>query len=389
MMRAAGASAFAALLALAPLAAGSADTYDIYAIAPLTGASAFLGKEEASALAVIESVVNKSGGIRGRQIHFVVQDDQSIPQNTVQLLNETMAKNVPVILGSSAVSGCGAETPLVTNGPVVYCFSPGIHPDAGTYMFSASISTADYIVATIRYLRERGWRKIALMTSTDATGQDAERSIDAAVNAPENHGAVSLVDREHFNTNDITVAAQIARIKASEAQAAILWTVGTPFGTLLRESVQGGLDIPLITSAGNLNYAQLIGYQSFMPDNLYMMAPPWAAPNAFPNAAFRKYVGGYLDAFNAAGIRPDEGESLAWDPAMLVLEAFRHLGFDAKPQQIRDYIAGLQGWIGANGQYDFKAIPQRGIGINWLVMVRWDKTKQSLIGTSKPGGAPL
>src|ERR1019366_5495372 len=179
-----------------------------------------------------------------------------------------------------------------------------------------SISTADYIAATVRYLRVKGLRKIALMTSTDATGQDAERSIDAAVNAPENGGAVSLVDREHFNTTDLSVSAQIARIKASGAQAAILWTVGTPFGTLLRESVQGGLDIPLITSAGNLNYAQLEGYDSFMPDNLLMMAAPWAAPNVFPNAAFKKYVAGYLDAFKAAGIRPDEGQSLSWDPAM-------------------------------------------------------------------------
>ena len=48
------------------------------------------------------------------------------------------------------------------------------------------------------------------MTSNDATGQDADRIIDEAVNAPENQGKVSLVDREHFNLSDISVAAQIA-----------------------------------------------------------------------------------------------------------------------------------------------------------------------------------
>src|SRR6202035_2621551 len=127
----------------------------------------------------------------------------------------------------------------------------------------ASISTADYIIAMSRYLKSKGLHKIALMTSTDATGQDADRSIDAAVNA-----------------TDLSVAAQMAKIKASGAQVAILWTVGTPFGTLLREAEQGGLDIPLITSAGNLNYAQLEGYDSFMPDNLLIMAAPWAGPNA-------------------------------------------------------------------------------------------------------------
>jgi branched-chain amino acid transport system substrate-binding protein len=376
-----------ALFALIPYAGIAEDPYDIAVIAPLTGPYAFLGNEEASAISVVQAAVNKSGGIRGRQIHFTIQDDQSIVQNTVQLLNASVARKTAVILGSATVSACGAMAPLVANGPLVYCFSPGIHPPAGSYMFSASISTADYIVGTIRYLRSRGWRKVAIMTSNDATGQDADRIIDEAVNAPENQGTVSLVDREHFNLSDISVAAQIARIKGSGAQAVIFWTVGTAFGTLVREAVNGGLTIPEFTSAGNLNYAQLNGYQSFMPDNLYMMAPPWAAPSAFPNAAFRKYAAGYLDAFKASGVRPDEGQSLAWDPAQLVLEALRHLGTDATPSAIRAYIAGTQGWIGINGQYDFKAIPQRGIGIDWLVMIRWDKEKQALIGVSKPGGA--
>jgi branched-chain amino acid transport system substrate-binding protein len=375
-----------ALFALTPFAGIAEEPFDIAVIAPLTGPSAFLGKEEANAIEVLQAQINKSGGIRGRQIHFTIQDDQSVAQNTVQLLNASIARKGTAILGSSTASTCGAMTGLVANGPVVYCFSPGIHPPSGSYMFSASISTADYIIGTIRYLRGRGWKKVAIMTSNDATGQDADRIIDDAVNAPENQGQISLVDHEHFNLTDISVAAQISRIKASGAQAVIFWTVGTPFGTLLREVANAGLTIPQFTSAGNLNYAQLEAYQSFMPDNLYMMAPPWAAPNAFPNRGFRKYTDTYFNAFKPTNVRPDEGQSLAWDPALIVLDAYKHLGFDATPAAIRAYIAGLQGFVGINGVYDFKAIPQRGIGIEWLVMIRWDKNKQSTVGVSKPGG---
>jgi branched-chain amino acid transport system substrate-binding protein len=379
----------AAVFALMPFAGIAEEPYDIACIAPLTGPFAFLGKEEANAIEALQAQVNKSGGIRGRQIHFTIADDQSIPQNAVQLLNASIARRAPVVLGSSTASNCGAMAPLVASGPVVYCFSPGIHPPPGSYMFSASISTADYIIGTIRYLRGRGWRKVAIMTSNDATGQDADKIIDEAVNAPENQGLVSLVAKEHFNVSDISVAAQISRIKASGAQAVIFWSVGTSFGTLVREAVNAGLTIPEFSSAGNLNYAQLEAYQSFMPDNLYMMAPPWAAPNVFPNAKFRKYATGYFDAFKASGVKPDEGQSISWDPAQIVLEALRHLGLDATPAAIRAYIAGLQGFIGINGQYDFKAIPQRGIGAEWLVMIRWDKNKQSPVGVSKPGGDPL
>ena len=379
----------AAFVAFEPAAGLSIDPYEITVIAPMTGTAAFLGKEEANAFDALQATVNKHGGIRGRDIKFTVQDDQSVVQNAVQLLNGALARKVPVVLGSTTTAACSAMAPLIANGPVVYCFSPGVHPPDGSYMFSASISTADYLIATIRYLRGKGWRKIALMTSNDATGQDADRGFEDAINTPENRGTVSLVEHEHFNLSDISVAAQMQHIKASGAQTVIFWTVGTAFGTLLREAVNAGLTIPEVTSAGNLNYAQLESYQSFMPNNLYIMAPPWAAPNAYPNANFRTYAAGYLDAFKATGVRPDEGQSLAWDSGSIVLDALRHLGLDASPAAIRAYIAGLQGFIGINGQYDFKAIPQRGIGIDWLVMVRWDPGKQTLVGVSKPGGEAL
>ncbi len=379
----------AALLASVPLAGRAEDPFEINAIAPLTGSFAFLGKEEAEALGVVESTVNKAGGIRGRQIKFVIADDGSNAQTAVQLTNNIIAKKAQVMLGTSAVAACSAMAPLLANGPVDYCFSPGIHPPDGSYVFSASISTTDYISASIRYMRERGWKKVAILTSTDATGQDAERAIAAAVSAPENGGTVSLVDQEHFNTSDVSVAAQMAHIKASGAQVAILWTFGTAFGTVLRGAVQGGLTIPLVTSAGNLNFAQLISYASFMPDNLYIMAPPWAGVNQLPNGPVKRLIGSYLAAFKAVGIRADEGQSISWDPAMLVVDALKNLGFNASAAQIRNYIANLRNWVGVNGIYDFHQIPQRGIGINWLVMVRWDPAKQDLIGVSKPGGMPL
>ena len=94
-------------------------------------------------------------------------------------------------------------------------------------------------------------------------------------------------------------------------------------------------------------------------------------------------------AIAPSGIRPDEGYSLSWDSALLVLDAFRHIGFDATSAQIRDYITGVKGFVGINGVYDFAAVPQRGIDINDLAMVRWDKKTKSLIGVSKPGGLAL
>jgi len=48
------------------------------------------------------------------------------------------------------------------------------------------------------------------------------------------NAAVAIVSRDHFTGADLSVAAQVARIKASDAQAVIVWTTGTPFGTVVR-----------------------------------------------------------------------------------------------------------------------------------------------------------
>jgi branched-chain amino acid transport system substrate-binding protein len=369
---------------LSPSTARAADPVELPAILPLTGQAGFLGQEEAQALRVIEADVNRSGGIGGRPLRFLIEDDQSVPAVGVQLATQAMTRKTPAILGSSLVATCNAMAPLMKSGPVDYCFSPGVHPAAGSYVFSSSISTKDLLAASAVYFRERGWKKVAIITSTDATGQDAERNIDAAFNAS---NGLTIVTREHFSTTDLSVAAQMAHIKSSGAQAAILWSTGTPFATLLRGAYEAGLDIPLETGDGNLTYAQMKAYGAFMPKNLIFAAPLFTAPNVVSDPAVKKSITAFLDAFKATSTRPDIGQSLAWDPAMLVVDALKKLGPTASAPQIRAYLAGLHRWNGANGAYDFDAVPQRGLGINGVVMVRWDAAKDAWVGISKPGGA--
>jgi branched-chain amino acid transport system substrate-binding protein len=388
--RAVAAVAGIVVLLASPLASRAADEVDINVILPLTGPAAFLGKAGAESLQLVEKSVNASGGIRGRPVKFVVVDDQTNPQLSVQLGNAIFAKNPGIVLGPSMVSGCNALYPLVkSGGPVVYCLSPGMHPDDGSYMFSSNISTAQYMTAVLRFLRGKGWRRIAVITSSDGTGQDADRVIDGALAEPANSGGVTVVDREHFNTIDVSTSAQMAHIKASTAQAAIFWTNGTPLGTLLRDAYQANLGLPIVTSGGNMNADQLSGYASFVPSELYLMSPAWGDNAHLAPGTVRTASDAYLAAFRAAGYRPDQSASDVWDAATLAVEALRKFGPDASAEQIRTYIAGLRNRAGVNGLYDYTKIPQRGIGIDWVVIVRWDPDHHAFVGASKPGGIPL
>src|SRR5579875_585509 len=185
-----GAALAAAMLCAPGIAspAHAADkTYDINVIMPLTGGGSFLGKGEQQSLQLAEKLVNESGGIKGTPIRFVFHDDQTSPQVAVQLSNQLLGQHPAILLGSSIVAMCNAMMPLMQNGgPVQYCLSPGIHPPKGSYTFTSSVSTFDLANAIIRYFRMKGWTKIALMFSTDASGQDAERGIKGILALPEN-----------------------------------------------------------------------------------------------------------------------------------------------------------------------------------------------------------
>jgi branched-chain amino acid transport system substrate-binding protein len=374
-------------LAAVPYAGHAAEPYVMNAILPQTGSESFLGKEEANALQVMEQMVNKQGGIRGTPIHFVIQDDQSSPALAVQLANSIIAKKAPVIFGSSSVAVCSAVAPLVARqGPVEYCFSPGIHPAAGSYVFSSGLSTADLLLASARFMKAKGWTKVGVITSTDATGQDADRVIAEAFRTV---GGINVIDQEHFNATDVSVSAQMAHIKASGAQVLIAWSTGSPFGTLLRGALEAGLNLPILTSSGNLTYPQMKAYASFMPKELYFPASPGFAPNQLPNGPLKRAVQTYQAAFKAAGIEPDEGYALAWDPALMVVDALKKYGTGMNAAQLKSYLDGLTDWTGIWGTHNFKAVPQRGVDVNSVILVRWDAAKNSWVGVSKPGGQPL
>lgn len=370
-----------------PKAAPAADPFEIDAILPLTGQAAFIGKASAEGLKAAESLVNKAGGIGGRPVTFVIQDDQSNPANDVQLANALIAKKVPIIMGSALVANCNAMVPLVKDGPVLYCLSPALHPDPGSYVFSGGVAASDTIFVAIRYARQRGWTRIATINPTDATGQDADKSIAAALADPENR-SLQIVDRQHFNLTDVSVAAQIAHIEATNPQLVIAWASGTAIGTVFRAINDAAYAVPVLTSNANATYAQMKQVAQIVPKELYFSGVPSMEPDQVTDRATKRAVDAYDAALAAMNVRP-EVQATTYDPALIVVEAFRKAGAGATPDQLRDAIANIQNWVGANGPYDFRKYPQRGLGVNTATVLRWDPAKGTWYGVSAPGGAPL
>jgi branched-chain amino acid transport system substrate-binding protein len=367
----------------------AATPYDINVVLPLTGPGAFLGKGEQQSLQLLEKTVNDTGGLKGQPIHFIFHDDESSPQTGVQLASAIVAEKPAVLLGSSLVAICRAIAPLAKNGPVNYCFSPGLHPDPGAYAFTASVSTTDLADATIRYFRMKGWTRLAFMFSTDATGQDFEQGVRQILALPENKD-VKVVAAEHFNPTDAFVSAQIQNIKAANPQAMVAWSTGSPIATIFRGMVQAGLDIPIATTDGNMTYAQMKQYADFLPKQLYIPAGEFIVhDDTLLPPAVAKVHDDFYKAFASIGAKPDEPSELAWEPAMIIVQALRTLGTQATAQQIHDYIIHLKDYAGADGVYDFAKVPQRGLSVDNAVVTLWDQKAVGWTVVSKPGGTPL
>ncbi len=109
------------------------------------------------------------------------------------------------------------------------------------------------------------------------------RHVAGALAVPENAGALDVV-HEHFNVTDLSVNAQIERIKAANPQVLIAWTTGTPFGTVLRAVNDTGLNVPVYTNAGNLTYGQMAQYKDFLPKELDFPAVACVVPDGITDS---------------------------------------------------------------------------------------------------------
>jgi branched-chain amino acid transport system substrate-binding protein len=380
-----------AVLALAPIAAQSAVSgtpVDVPVIVSLTGGAALLGNTSRKSLEVLEKNTNDTGGIGGRPLQFDFMDDGSNPQTTVQLANQIIVAKAPIMIGSSLVATCHAIAPLFEkSGPVQYCLSPGGGTPKGGYSFAASYATPDALMTAVRYFHDRGFTRIALLEPTDATGQDGEKAFDAAMAQFKD---LTLVDREHYNPTDISVAAQITHIKAASPQVLFAWATGTPIATVLHGAIDGGLDVPIFTSHGNMTYLAMNQLSDLAPKaGLYFAGPRFVGRDTMPNGPAKNGVDTFLRLLSAAGVKPDGGYSQAWDVGLVVVDALRHVGAAATPDQLRDYIDQLHGLAGSSAVMDFRDGSQRGVPASAIIIVRWVSPAEGWTGVSEPGGKPL
>lgn len=362
-------------------AAAATGTYSIDVILPLTGPGAFAGQSQEQAARVYEKVVNQTGGIHGQMLHFEIHDDQSSPTVDVQLANEILQKHPIAVLGPSLSANCSAIAPLFVNGPVNFCFSPLVEPPKGGYVFASAVPIRTLLGTSYAQLHALGYKRFAVLFSTDASGQAEGRLTKDWFAQPESQN-VQLVALESFAPTDLSIAAQVAKIKAAGPDILVIWAIGTAFGTAIRELANSGLNVPVFTTPSSTTAAQLAQYASVLPKTLVATGMPYQA-KARTNVV-QAASSEYLDGLKNAGLKTDTMQSYAWDPMKLTVTALRVLPPNPTASQLHDTLENLHDVAGIWGAYDFRTGDQHGIAGKDIPFMQWDQAH----GTWSPFNGP-
>jgi len=361
---------FAAGLAVgitAPYVIGSARaqaaTIKIGMCVPVTGPAAEQGLWAQNGAKLALAAVNKAGGILGKQVELVVEDDQTTNPGIVLAFSKLAAQDDIVgFLGSIRSTQVHAMAPdvLKLGKPVMIGGTdPALTHMGNQWLFrfrpNDSYSgrvIADYGVNTL------GKKKWAIVHSTDAFGTAGGKALASAL---EKLGNPAVLDQGYANqSQDFTPV--VLAVKQSGADVlGSYFTFENDLGIFARQLRQLGVNIPWVGSPSvvAVSSTKLAGPALF---GTYGVAD-YAEDSSEASKAFGK---AYREAYKTA---PDNQSAWPYDAVTILSAAINKAG-STDPGKIREAILATKKTPGAEGEYNFD---QNGDGLHGYNVVRNEK----------------
>jgi branched-chain amino acid transport system substrate-binding protein len=220
-------------------------------ISPLTGPLSFVGQDNRAGVDAAVREINRSGGIRGRQIRLTVFDDASNPSQGVPHMQRiaSEAKYLGVI-GSGFSSVGLAVAPIVSAAKIPYismASSAAQVTPAKPYYFMTTATSRLFAYSMAAQLRKAGIRRIALMNDNGGFGQEGQRNVRELAS----RYGFEIVEQITFPLTSTSFTAELTRVKNSNAQALWLWNATSLAVTIAKEAKQLGLPQRLVLTGGN------------------------------------------------------------------------------------------------------------------------------------------
>ncbi len=338
-------------------------TIKIGMCAPVTGPAAESGKYAITGAKIALEEVNKAGGVLGKQLELIVEDDQTTNPGIVLAFSKLAAQSdIVAFLGSIRSTQVHAMQPDVlklgkpvmiggTDPALTHLGNPWLFRYRPNDSYSGRV-IAEYGVKTL------GKKKWAIVHSTDAFGTAGGKALTDALGKLD---APPVLDQGYANqSQDFTPV--VLAIKQSGADIlGSYFTFENDLGIFARQLRQLGVNIPWVGSPSivNITALKLAGPALYGTFGVADYAEDSSEGSKKFGKAYRE----------VAKVAPDNQSSWPYD-AITVLSAAINSAKSTEPEKIRQAILAIKKFPGAEGEYNFD---KNGDGLHGYNIVKNEK----------------
>lgn len=337
------------------------------AVLDITGAGASLGVPERQTLELLAEQLNAEGGIDGREVELLIEDDQSTEDGAARAMNTLVSQEqVDIVLGASRTGPSLAMRPTAEQNqiPMISLAANQAIVDGSTWVFKTAQNDRVVIERMIAYMQEQGYQSIGLARDASGFGEGVQEMMDEVGS----EAGISVVATEKFAPDATDFTAQMVNIRDAGADVNVIWGIPPAAALAQKAYRQLGITTPVMQSHG-------IGNQVFLDtagesaDGLVAPLGRLVVADQLPDDDPQKevittFIADYTEKY---GEGPSTFSGHAYDGWMLAMDAFREVGTDKAA--VRDYLEQVEGFVGISGIFTMTPEDHSGLSSEALVLV--------------------
>ena len=318
----------------------------IGAILSLTGSAATYGKWSQNGIELAIDEMNRNGGVNGRQIKVIYEDDVSIPSSAVSATKKLIEiDDVKAILGPLTSSSVLAAAPVAEARHVVLlspCASSPKITEAGDYIFRNWPSDDFEGAAMAEFLAQQlHVTKVIVMAMNNEYGLGLQ---DVFIRRAKELGLeiLGVLSFEQGATDFRTQATRIGELKPDAVYAP---GHAKEVAMIIRQCHEIGVR-PIFTSGVAFGSPDVFTIAGNAAEGSYYTAP-FFDPNS-PNKMVRVFEEAYKTRFHAEA---EVFAAHAYDAAKILVTALQHVGGDVN--KLKDALYLIRDFPGVTGNTTF------------------------------------
>lgn len=370
-----GAGLIAGLAIASP--AQAQETYKVGVSAGLTGYAATVDRAWRDGVELAAAAINEKGGVMGRKIQVIVEDNRSEPQEAVTVYRKMLSSDGAQVFVSGCVSaGNFAAAGLLVRAkvPMMLCSILPQQPDQVKWAFSTLPPAGFEVEKRLEYLRDKTKiRKVGILH--DPTPY-ANLQKNVAEKVVAKYG-IEIVSIEQYKQDDADLSVQISKMRSAGAGAILKIGIGGTTLTAAKNIKQLGADMLLLTSLEDLAVFKPVS--DVLGDKFFFVASPSQVYEGLAEGPLKTEIGRFLKPWRAKyGERDPNWAARGWDGLMLTVAAVEKAkSFDGA--KVRDAYEAITGFQGTTGVYDFSPTNHQGITVNPLVLATFADGKVKVV----------